>query len=266
MNDLEHSLCEIGLRATAEALNDMVARATQKRWGPTELLENVVRAELADRSRKSLERRMKRSRIGAFKPIADFDWAWPTAIERDDIEHVLGLDFISQARNVVLIAAQGLGKTMIAKNIAHAAVQGGHTVLFTTAAQMLLDLGSQDSARGLERRLKYYSGMGVLVCDEIGYLSYDSRNADLFFQVISRRYEKKSLVLTTNLAFSDWATVFPNASCVTAMIDRIVHHADIIGIEGESYRKREAEQDDAKRGASKRTKRQPPAGPKSRGK
>lgn len=263
MTDLKDSLCEIGLRATAEALDDLIARATQKRWGPTELLEHVVRTELDDRSRRSLERRTKRSRIGAFKPIADYDWAWPKTIERDDIEHVLGLDFIDQARNVVLIAAQGLGKTMIAKNIAHAAVQAGHTVLFTTAAQMLLDLGGQDSARGLERRLKYYSGVGVLVCDEIGYLSYDNRNADLLFQVISRRYEKKSLVLTTNLAFSDWPSVFPNASCVTAMIDRIIHHAEIINIEGESYRRREAERDDAK---PKPKKSKPSAGPKSRGK
>jgi DNA replication protein DnaC len=130
---------------------------------------------------------------------------------------------------------------MIAQNIAHQAVLAGHHVLFTTAAQLLLDLGSQDSARGLARRLTYYSTRSVLVLDEIGYLSYDARAADLLFQVVSRRYERKSLVLTTNLAFSDWPTIFPNAGSAIALIDRLVHHAEILTIEGDSYRRRVAE-------------------------
>ena len=131
---------------------------------------------------------------------------------------------------------------MIAKNIAHHAVLAGHSVLFITAAQMLLDLGAQDSARALDQRLRHYAtARSLLVLDEIGYLSYDNRNADLLFQVVSRRYERKSLVLTTNLAFGDWPTIFPNAACATALIDRLVHHAEVIAIEGESYRRREAE-------------------------
>ena len=117
----------------------------------------------------------------------------------------------------------------------------GHRVLFLTAAQMLLDLGGQDSARSLARRLQYYSQQALLLIDEIGYLSYDARAADLLFQVVSRRYERRSLVLTTNLPFSDWPTIFPNAATVTALIDRVVHHADIISLEGESYRRRVAE-------------------------
>ena len=123
------------------------------------------------------------------------------------------------------------------------AVLAGHSVLFVSASQMLLDLGGQDSARALDRRLRHYNRPSLLCVDEIGYLSYDNRNADLFFQVVSRRYEQKSLVLTTNLAFSDWPTVFPNATSATALIDRLVHHADVIAIEGESYRRREAEAD-----------------------
>jgi DNA replication protein DnaC len=131
---------------------------------------------------------------------------------------------------------------MIAQNIAHTAVLAGHSVIFTTAAHMLLDLGGQESSRALDRRLKHYAKPSLLVIDELGYLTFDSRNADLLFQVVSMRYEKKSMVLTTNLAFSDWPTVFPNATCATALIDRIAHHADIIAIEGKSYRLREAEQ------------------------
>jgi DNA replication protein DnaC len=106
---------------------------------------------------------------------------------------------------------------------------------------MLLDLGAQESARALDRRLRYYASRPLLCIDEIGYLSYDARNADLLFQVVSRRYERKSLILTTNLAFSDWPTIFPNAACTTALIDRVVHHAEIIAIEGDSYRRREAQ-------------------------
>jgi DNA replication protein DnaC len=114
-------------------------------------------------------------------------------------------------------------------------------VLFATAAQLLLDLGSQDSTRGLARRLNHYATRGLLVIDEIGYLAYDARAADLLFQVVTRRYEKRSLVLTTNLPFSEWPTIFPNAATAIALIDRLVHHADILTIHGDSYRRRVAE-------------------------
>ena len=130
---------------------------------------------------------------------------------------------------------------MIAQNLAHAAVLAGTHVLFITAAQLLLDLGGQESTRGLARRLNHYASRGLLVIDEIGYLSYDARAADLLFQVVSRRYERRSLVLTTNLPFSDWPTIFPNAATATALIDRVVHHAEILTIDGDSYRRRVAE-------------------------
>ena len=118
---------------------------------------------------------------------------------------------------------------------------------FASASELLLDLAAQDTARALDRRLRYWSRIKLLVLDELGYLAYDARNADLLFQVVSRRYESKSLVLTTNLPFKKWSTIFPNAACTTALIDRVVHHADIIQIEGESYRLREAEAQTASR-------------------
>jgi DNA replication protein DnaC len=237
---LADALRAIGLAHTAAELDDLVALATKRRWNATQLLEHIVQAEDRERTQRSLDRRIGRSRLGAFKPLADFDWAWPKRIDRQAVDAVMRLDFLAGARNVVLVAAQGLGKTMIAQNVVHAALQAGHGALFITAAQMLLDLGAQDSARALDRRLRYYASRPLLCLDEIGYLSYDARNADLLFQVVSRRYERKSLILTTNLAFSDWPTVFPNAACTTALIDRVVHHAEIIAIEGDSYRRREA--------------------------
>jgi DNA replication protein DnaC len=211
---LVDALTLIGLRHTAANLDDLVALATKRRWGTTQLLEYVAETEQAERAKRSLER---------------------------PVDSVLQLEFLADARNVVLVAPQGLGKTMIAQNIVHAALLAGHSALFITASQLLLDLGAQESTRALDRRLRYYSSRALLCIDEIGYLSYDTRNADLLFQVVSRRYERRSLVLTTNLAFSEWASIFPNAACTTALIDRVVHHADIIAIEGDSYRKREAQ-------------------------
>ena len=158
------------------------------------------------------------------------------------LDRALSGELVRQHDNLVLVAAQGLGKTMLTRNIAHQAVLQGHSALFVEASRMLLDLGAQDSARALDRRLRHYARPALLCIDEVGYLSYDARAADLLFEVVSRRYEQKSIVITTNLAFADWPGIFPNASCVTALIDRLTHHADIALIEGESYRLREAEE------------------------
>jgi DNA replication protein DnaC len=249
---LSEQLSSLSLYFTAANIDDIVALATKGRWGAVELLSHVAKEEAKERARRSLERRLARSRLGRFSPMADFDWAWPTRIDKDAVEEALRLDFVTSGRNLVLIAPQGLGKTMIAQNIAHQAVLKGHRDLFTTASQLLLDLGGQDSARALDRRLRYYASVGLLVVDEVGYLSYDARNADLLFQVVSRRYEQKSLVLTTNLPFGEWATIFPNDACATALIDRIVHHADIITIEGKSYRRRAAEESKNGKGKTKK--------------
>jgi DNA replication protein DnaC len=241
MSELVDRLRGLGMRATAAQLSDFVSRATKERWGAMQIFEHVADLEEKDRARRSLERRLSRSRLGRFRPIADFDWSWPTRIDRDRIEAALRLEFLAETRNVVLVAPQGLGKTMIAQNIAHEAILAGHSVLVVTAAQLLLDLAAQDSARGLERRLRHYAKQKLLVIDEVGYLAFDNRNADLLFQVIAQRYERRSLVLTTNLPFRDWPTIFPNATCATALIDRVIHHADVIAIEGKSYRLRQAE-------------------------
>lgn len=242
MSDLAERLRALGLRATGAELDDLVARATRERWSPVQLLEHVVDLDEKDHAKRSLDRRLTASHIGSFKSMVDFDWSWPTKIDREMVERALDVGFVLKARNIVLVAAQGLAKTMIAQNLAHQAILKGHSVIFMTAAQLLLDLGSQESSRALDRRLRHYAKTSLLVLDEVGYLAFDNRNADLLFQVVSRRYEKRSLVLTTNLAFVDWPKVFPNASCATALIDRVIHHADVIAIEGESYRLREAKQ------------------------
>ena len=238
---LTDHLRQLGLVHTATDLNDLVARATQKRWSPVVLLEHLAKAELDARLRYRVERRLRDARLGRFKPIADWEWDWPKQIHRPTVDRVLALDFLEKKENVILVAAHGLGKTMLAKNLIHQAILAGHSARFLTASDLILDLTSQETARALQRRLRTYLRPSVLAIDEIGYLAYDAHAADLLFQVVSRRYEQKSIILTTNLPFKQWDTVFPNASCAVALIDRLTHHAEIVSIEGESYRKREAE-------------------------
>jgi DNA replication protein DnaC len=150
MAPLADQLATLGLRYTAAHLDDVVALATKRRWSTTQLLEHLVESEQQERTRRSLERRLARARIGRFVPMSEFDWAWPKRMDRAGVEAALRLEFLAEARNVVLVAPQGLGKTIIAQNIAHAAVLAGTHVLFTTAAQLLLDLGGQESTRGLD--------------------------------------------------------------------------------------------------------------------
>jgi DNA replication protein DnaC len=244
------NLQRLGLPHTAEHLNDLVARATQKRWSPVVLLEALVQAELDERARRRLERQLRAARLGRFKAMADFEWDWPKQLHRPTVDRVFTLDFVAKGENVVLVGNQGLGKTMLSKNLVHQAVLAGHSALFITASDLLLDLNSQDTSRALERRLRAYARPHLLAVDEIGYLAYDAHAADLLFQIISRRYEQRSIVVTTNLVFKDWYTVFPNASCAVALVDRLTHHAEIIRLEGESYRHREAELTQKKRRTS----------------
>ena len=161
------------------------------------------------------------------------------------------LDFLKDASNVVLVGPNGVGKTMCACNLGYQAVLAGHTALFTTAGQLLGELAALDSDSGLRRKLRQYTAPDVLVIDEVGYLSFSNRYADLLFELVSRRYQHKSTVVTTNRAFADWGEVFPNAACVVALVDRLVHHAEIVGIKGQSYRQKEA-QEQAKARAGKR--------------
>jgi DNA replication protein DnaC len=198
--------------------------------------------EEQERARRSLERRLADAHIGRFKPLVDFDWAWPKSCDKLAIEGLMGLDFLKEVANVVLVAPNGLGKTMIAKNVAHQAVLRGHSVLFAAAGRMLGELAALDSDSALRRRLRHYARPRLLVIDEVGYLSYSNRHADLLFELVSRRYEQASTLITTNRPFGEWNQVFPNAACVVSLVDRLVHHAEILRLEGESYRFKEAQE------------------------
>ena len=257
-NNLPVQLKQIGLRALPTQLDDFLARATKARWSPRQIIEEIALAENGERSRRSLERRLRLSGLKKFKPIgarfesalADFDWSWPTKMDRDIVERALSLDFLSEARNLILVGPNGLGKTMIAQNICHAAVQAGHSVLFRSAPALLEDLHRQ-TTEGRRQKLRTYANAGLLCIDEVGYLSFDDKAADLLYEVINRRYERKPVILTTNRPFKEWNQVFPNATCIVTLLDRLLHHADVTVIDGESYRVRESELETAARRKTK---------------
>jgi DNA replication protein DnaC len=245
-NNLTAQLAQIGLRALPAQFDDFIARAAKERWSPHQMIERLVQDEIAERSRRSLERRLRLSGIRRFKPMADFEWTWPARIDREVIERALTLDFIPEARNLILVGRNGLGKTMIAQNICHTAVLAGHSVLFRSAGALLEELHRQ-SPEGRRQKLRTYANVGLLCVDEVGYLSFDDKAADLLYEVVNRRYERKPLILTTNRPFKEWDEVFPNATCIVTLLDRLLHHADVTTIEGDSYRKRESEQETAAR-------------------
>jgi DNA replication protein DnaC len=208
----------------------------------TDWIESLILWEETERSHRGLELRLKNARLGSFKSLAHFDWNWPKKCDRETIEELMTLEFLKSATNIVLCGPNGVGKSTIACNIAHQAVLRGHSVLFTTAGCMLNDLTSQDGSNALQRRIKHYAKPSLLICDEVGYLSYSNRHADLLFEVISRRYEGKSTLITTNKPFSEWNEIFPNASCVVSLIDRLVHNSEIISIDADSFRLKEAKE------------------------
>lgn len=212
-----------------------------------------------ERRNRSIAGRLATSRLGRFKPMADFDWKWPDSIDRAGIEDMMGLDFMKDAANIILIGPNGVGKSMIARNIGYQALLAGHTVRFVTASAMLNDLAAQDSARARHRRLQQYTAPALLVCDELGYLSYDNRYADLLYEVISTRNLKRSTVVTTNRAFSEWPEVFPNAACVVTLVDRLTNFSDVAEIRGSSFRFKEAQERRAVNVRQRNAKKGPPA-------
>lgn len=248
---------DIKTRLRVLGLYGLLARWDEIREQPW--LHDLLAIEEAERQRRSLARRLRDSRIGAFKPIADFDWNWPRKIDRAAIEELFGLGFMDDGANTILVGPNGVGKTMILYNLAHHAIVRGHTVRVTAASDMLADLAAQESSAALARRLRRYTLPKLLCIDEVGYLSYSSRYADLLFEVVTRRYDaQKSILVSTNRAFTEWSDVFPHATCTVTLVDRLLHRSEVIEIDGESYRLKEAKERQAKRAAArKRTKAKP---------
>ncbi len=236
-------------RAHALGLTGLIARWDD--WHDAPWVPDLLAAEEEERRKRSLERRIRDAHIGRFKPIADFDWTWPKEIDRASIDELFTFRFVEEAANVVLLGPNAVGKTMISQNLAYQGVLRGWSVRFTTASAMLNDLANQDGSRALGRALSRYCRPKILVVDEVGYLSYGARHADLLFEVVTRRYEERPIILSTNKPFGEWSEVFPNATCVVTLVDRLVHRSEIVSITAESYRLKEAKERAARKGKPK---------------
>lgn len=250
------SHAELRAQATELRLHGLLAHWDEL-MGPPESEQRVrqwLSWESTERAHRSLERRIREAHLGNFKPLADFDWLWPKECDRQAIEELMSLQFLADASSIVLVGPNGVGKTMIAANLGHQAVIQGHTALFVTAGQMLSELAALDSDSALRRRLQHYAAPDLLLIDEVGYLSYSNRHADMLFELVSRRYLHKSTIVTTNKRFADWGEVFPNAACVVSLVDRLMHRAEVVRIEGDSYRQKEAQERAAQRAATRAAK------------
>jgi DNA replication protein DnaC len=215
----------------------LAQEAAQKSWPPLDFLSRLVEGETLRRKDHATQRRIQAARFPIIKTLQQFDWTWPTKINRAQVQHLFRLSFLKDKGNVIFIGRVGLGKTHWATALAYEACLCGHTVLFTTAIDIVNTLTAAQSANRLKSELKKYLSPDILQVDELGYLPIDKTGADLLFQVFSQRYETASTIVTSNQAYKHWAKIFNNdASLTSALLDRLLHHAETITIEGKSYR------------------------------
>lgn len=215
---------------------ELTAEAAKERWSHAQFLRRLVEAEAHDRQQHALLRRIKAARFPVKKTLDQFHWDWPR-INEAQVRHLFELRFVAERTNAVFCGGVGLGKTHLATALGYAACQAGHAVLFTTAVDAINTLLAAQAAHRLDAELKKYTAPALLVLDEVGYLPLDKAGADLLFQIVSQRYERGSLVVTTNKAYKHWPAIFNNDAGITsAILDRLLHRAQTVVIDGKSYR------------------------------
>lgn len=238
--EIEEQLGFLKLPFMLEQHRNLAAEAASKNWSHQEYLQNLVQGEADLRWDHSIQRRIRMARFPVPKTLDQFQWNWPKKINRQQVQHLFLLDFIDQKANGILLGGVGLGKTHLATALGYQACLKGYSVLFATAVDVINTLSAAQAAGQLKNGLKAYLRPSLLVLDELGYLPIDKHGADLLFQVISCRYEKGSVVITSNRAYKNWPEIFNNdATLTSAILDRLLHHADTIVIEGKSFRMKE---------------------------
>ncbi|OQW97226.1 MAG: ATP-binding protein [Desulfobacteraceae bacterium A6] len=240
MNDLPTQLSYLKLPYIRENYETMGKTAAHKQWDHIQYLSELIKQESNLRRDKAVQRRVKMARFPVLKTMDQFNWSWPQKINQAQIKNLFRLKFIEEKSNVVFIGSVGVGKTHIASALGYQACLKNNTVLFTSAIDAINNLVAAQRAGLLKQELKKYLNPAVLVMDELGYLPIDKNGADLLFQIISGRYERGSIIITTNRVFKDWPQIFNNDTTLTsALLDRLLHHTEAVVIEGKSYRMRE---------------------------
>lgn len=234
---IEPHLTSLKLPFMVEHYQDLAAQAATKQWSHLEYLATLAQGEADLRRDRATQNRIRLARFPLIKTLEQFQWNWPTQINRLQVHHLFGLGFLHDRANIFFLGGVGLGKTHLAIALGYHAWLKGHSVLFASAIDVINTLAAAKSAGRLKQERKKYTKPAVLILDEIGYLPIDKAGADLLFQVISLRYEQGAIIITSNRAFKDWPKMFNNDSTLTAAIlDRLLHHGEAVIIEGKSFR------------------------------
>jgi DNA replication protein DnaC len=235
--ELEDHLKLLKLSYMHNNFETLANQAAQFAWSHIDYLAALADGEAALRHDRAIERKIRNARFPVIKTLEQFRWNWPTLINRATVQNLFRLKFLDEKANVIFLGGVGLGKTHLATALGYAACRQGKSVLFASAIDVINTLSLAQEANRLKAELKKYLAPTLLILDELGYLPIDKRGADLLFQIISLRYEQGSLLITSNRAFKHWPQIFNNDSTLTAAIlDRLLHHAETILIEGKSYR------------------------------
>ena len=236
---LPYLLAKLKAPRVLERLATTAERAREEGWAYERFLETLLEAEVFARDASGARTRIRSAGFPALKSLEDFDWAAQPSAERPLVEHLAQLSWITDAANVCFLGPPGTGKSHLAIALSIKACQAGHRVAFATAADWVSRLEAAQERNSLETELRRLERYGVLVVDEVGYLPLERQAANLLFALVARRYERGSIIVTSNRGFEQWGEILGDAMVAAALIDRLVHHATMIGLKGKSYRLRE---------------------------
>jgi DNA replication protein DnaC len=240
ISGLRGQLKNLKLSFMADHHADLAQQAGQEQWSHLHYLTTLVQGEWAQRQDRAIRRRIKDARFPVIKTLDQFQWNWPEKINRPLVQSLFTLDFVKKKANVIFLGGVGLGKTHLATALAYQACVQGVQTLFATAIDVINNLSAAQQNARFQQELKKYLKPALLVLDELGYLPIDKRGADLLFQVISQRYERGAMIISTNRAFKNWPEIFNHdATLTSAILDRLLHHAQTVLIEGKSFRMKE---------------------------
>ena len=234
---LEKHLSYLKLPTIQALYQSLAQQAAEQGWSHLQFLEKLIQEESLQRQQRARDRHIRQAHFPTLKTLEQFNWQWPKSINEMAVKHLFRLQFVKDKANVIFLGGVGLGKTHLSTALAYQACQHNYTVLFATAVEVINNLGAAQKIGRLKQELNKYIKPQILVLDELGYLPIDKKGADLLFQIISQRYERGSIILSTNRAYKDWPEIFNQDTTLTsAILDRLLHHAETIVIEGSSYR------------------------------
>ena len=236
-NQLREHLGYLKLPFIQNNFEELAKQAALAQWSHLDYLNRLAEGEAHARHDRATQRRIQQARFPVIKTFDQFDFTWPSKINRQTVQNLFRFKFVEDKANVIFIGGVGLGKSHLGIALGYGACLAGHRVLFTTAIDIINTLSAAHKAGRFVTEQKKYLRPDVLVIDEVGYIPIDKHGADILFQIISQRYERGSIVLTTNKVFKNWPSIFNNDSTLTsAILDRVLHHAETVIIEGKSYR------------------------------